>query len=113
MVNRGEIWWADLLEPSGSEPVYARPVLAVQANSFNHSRISTVIVIALSSNTALADAPGNVALSAMQTGLAKDSVANVSQILTLDKQVLRNKSGELNSKLMRQVDQGLHLALDL
>lgn len=113
MVNRGEIWWADLSEPSRSEPGYARPILVVQANSFNHSRISTVIVVALSSNTALADAPGNVALSSSQTGLAKDSVANVSQLLTLDKQSLRDKSGELGSKLLRQVDQGLHLALDL
>jgi mRNA interferase MazF len=113
MVNRGEIWWADLSEPSGSEPGYARPVLVIQANSFNHSKIPTVIVIALSANTALADAPGNVALASGHTGLAKDSVANVSQILTLDKLFLRDKSGELSSKLMRQVDQGLHLALDL
>ena len=112
-MNRGDIWWADLSEPSGSEPGYARPVLVIQANSFNHSRISTVIVLALSSNMALADAPGNVVLSSRQTGLKKDSVANVSQILTLDKQFLRDKSGDLSSKLVRQIDQGLHLVLDL
>ena len=112
-MNRGEIWWADLSKPSGSDPGYARPVLIVQANSFNHSRISTVIVVALSSNAALADAPGNITLSSRQTGLTKDSVANVSQVLTLDKQFLRDKAGKLSSRLMRQVDQGLHLVLDL
>ncbi len=113
MVNRGEIWWVDLTEPSGSAPEYSRPVLVIQANSFNHSRISTVAVVALSSNLKLADAPGNVALTSRQTGLTKDSVANVSQVLTLDKQFLRDKSGELSPKLMRLVDQGLHVALDL
>jgi mRNA interferase MazF len=113
VVNRSEVWWADLSEPNGSDPGYARPVLVVQANSFNHSRISTVIVVALSSNIKLADAPGNVVLSSKQTGLTKNSVANVSQVLTLDKQYLRDKSGEISPKLMRQVDQGLLLALDL
>jgi mRNA interferase MazF len=113
MVNRGEIWWADLGEPSGSAPGFSRPVLVIQANSFNHSRISTVIVIALSSNLKLADAPGNTELTARQTGLSKDSVANVSQVLTLDKQFLRDKSGELSPKFMRLIDQGLHVALDL
>ncbi len=72
-----------------------------------------MIVVALSSNMALADAPGNVVLTSRQTGLSKDSVANVSQILTLDKQFLRDKSSDLSSKLVRQIDQGLHLVLDL
>lgn len=113
MVNRGEVWWADLSEPQGSEPGYGRPVLVVQANSFNHSRISTVVVIALSSNIKLADAPGNIALASKQTGLPKESVANVSQTLTLDKNYLRDKSGALNTKTMRVIDDGLRLVLDL
>jgi len=113
MVNRGEVWWADLSEPRGSEPGYARPVLIAQANSFNHSRISTVIAITLSSNLKLGNAPGNVLLLAKQTGLPKDCVANVSQVITLDKSYLHDKSGELNVKTMRLVDDGLRLVLDL
>ena len=113
MVNRGEVWWANLSEPQGSEPGYGRPVLVVQANSFNHSRISTVVVVALSSNMRLVDAPGNVALMVKQTGLPKESIVNVSQLLTLDKNYLRDKSGELTAKTMRMVDEGIRLALDL
>ena len=113
MVNRGEIWWVDLPEPRSSEPGYARPVAVLQANSFNHSRIPTVIVLALSSNMKLAEAPGNVLLTTKQTGLPKASVANVSQILTLDKAFLRDKVAELSAKTMRLIDDGVRLALDI
>lgn len=113
MVNRGEIWWVDLPEPSASEPGYARPVLVLQANSFNHSRIPTVIVLALSSNMKLSEAPGNVALTTRQTGLPKESVANVSQILTLDKVFLRDKVADVSAKTMRLIDDGIRLVLDI
>lgn len=113
MVNRGEIWWVDLPEPNASEPGYARPVLVLQANPFNHSRIPTVIVLALSSNMRLTEAPGNVVLTTKQTGLPKASVANVSQILTLDKRFLRDKTAEISAKTMKLIDDGIRLALDV
>lgn len=92
---RGEIWWADLPDPRGSEPGYQRPVLIVQNNLFNQSRISTVLVVVITSNLKLAAAPGNVFLPQTETGLLQDSVVNVSQVLTLDKKFLVNKIGSL------------------
>ena len=77
---RGEIWWAALPRPVGSAPGYRRPVLIVQSNDFTHSRMATVIVVILTSNTKLAEAPGNVFLPRNMTSLPKDSVANVSQL---------------------------------
>jgi mRNA interferase MazF len=113
MVSRGEIWWTDLPEPSGSEPGNRHPVLIVQADAFNRSSIATVTAVTLTSNLFSAEAPGNVRLSARKTGLPKDSVANVSQIVTLDKQFLGNKSGKLDRDSLRRVEEGLKLALDL
>ncbi len=84
-IHRGEVWWADRPQPRGSEPGFRRPVLVVQANAFNRSRIQTVIVAAITSNVDLADAPGNLLLPARSSGLRRDSVVNVSQILTLDR----------------------------
>ena len=110
---RGEIWWADLPEPRRSEPGYRRPVLVIQADSFNRSRIQTVIVAVITSNLELADAPGNVLLPARATGLPRDSVANVSQLLTLDRSFLTELAGSLPPRLRRSVDQGLRLALQL
>jgi len=112
-MRRGEIWWASLPSPRGSEPAYSRPVLIVQADSFNVSRISTVIVVALTGNMALADAPGNVILNRKHTDLPKDSVANVSQLLTLDKSFLRERVSRLSASLLRRVEAGLRLALSL
>jgi mRNA interferase MazF len=89
-ILRGEVWWADLPEPRGSEPGYRRPVLVVQADSFNRSRIHTVIIAVLTTNIELAEAPGNVLLPAGSSGLSRDSVVNVSQILTLDRGFLIN-----------------------
>lgn len=91
VIAQGEIWWADLGEPAGSEPGFRRPVLVVQSDAFNRSRIATVVCVPLTSNLRLADAPGNVALDASMTGLPKDSVANVSQIVTLDRSVLTER----------------------
>jgi mRNA interferase MazF len=113
VVNRGEIWWADLPGPQASEPGYSRPVLIVQSDSFNRSRIQTVVVVALTSNLRLAEAPGNIKLSARKTGLPKDSVANVSQILTLDKTFLRDKSGQLDESTIKHVEDGMRLLLGL
>ncbi len=110
---RGEIWWANLPEPVGSEPGYRRPVLIIQDDTFNQSRISTVIVVILTSNIQLAEAPGNVLLPCKATGLRKDSVANVSQILTVDKTFLVERVGSLPKDLLEEVDEGLRAILYL
>lgn len=113
VIHRGEIWWATLPEPLGSEPGYRRPVLIVQSESFNQSRIGTVIAVVLTSNTKLAKAPGNVLLRARATGLPKDSVANVSQVITVDKTFLTELVGFLSARNMQQVEEGLRLVLSL
>ena len=110
---RGEIWWASLPAPSGSEPGYRRPVLIVQDDTFNQSNIGTVIVVAVTSNTRLVAAPGNVLLSSRVSGLPKASVANVSQILTLDKSFLTERIGTLPDHLQEAVDEGLRMVLYL
>jgi mRNA interferase MazF len=112
-IRRGEIWWADLPEPRRSEPGHRRPVLVVQADSFNRSRIQTVVVAIITSNTDLADAPGNVLLRAGLTGLARDSVVNVSQLLTLDRGFLTEQAGALPARLQHAVDKGLRMILQL
>jgi mRNA interferase MazF len=112
-LGRGEIWWAELPEPRGSEPGYRRPVLIVQADSFNRSRIQTVIAAAITSNLDLAQAPGNVLLPASATGLPRDSVVNVSQVLTLDRSFLSDFVSKLSGKLLALVDDGLRLSLGL
>ncbi|MGH9630073.1 MAG: type II toxin-antitoxin system PemK/MazF family toxin [Bryobacteraceae bacterium] len=112
-MQRGEIWWADLPEPRRSEPGYRRPVLVVQADSFNLSRIQTAIVASITSNIELADAPGNVLLPANSAGLGRDSVVNVSQLLTLDRSFLTEHAGTLPARLQRLVNEGLRLVLQL
>ena len=112
-MTRGEIWWADLPEPRGSEPGYRRPVLVIQSNSFNQSGIRTVVVAILTGNLRLADAPGNVLLPAKATGLPRDSVVNVSQLLTLDRSFLTEEIGKLPSHVLADVDAGLRLVLEL
>ena len=110
-MHRGEIWWASLGEPEGSGPGYRRPVLIVQSDEFNRSRINTVIVAVLTSNIALAQAPGNVLIKARHAGLAKDSVINVSQVITVDKQRLTEKVKKVEPSTMAEVDNGLRLVL--
>ena len=112
-MRRGEIWWASLPEPSGSGPGFRRPLLIVSANSFNDSSISTVIAAVITSNPRLADAPGNVRLPAKGTGLAKTSVVNVSQIITVDKSFLTEQVGRLNPRLLTEVNDGLRLVLSI
>jgi mRNA interferase MazF len=112
-VQRGEIWWAALREPFGSEPGFRRPVLIVQDDAFNRSRIQTVIVIAITTNVELAKAPGNVLLPTKVTCLPRESVANVSQLITIDKSFLSERVGSLPLDLQEQVDAGLRLTLYL
>lgn len=110
---RGEIWWATLPNPMGSEPGYRRPVLIVQDDMFTQSRISTVIVVSITSNTQLAEAPGNVLLPSAAKGLMKDSVANVSQLFTVDKTFLAERVGTISERLQEEVDEGLRTILYL
>jgi mRNA interferase MazF len=112
-IRRGQIWWTDLGEPEGSEPGYRHPVLVIQRDEVTDSRIDTVVVCMLTGNTRLARAPGNTLLPKRQTGLRKDSVANASQVLTLNKDELERVAGTLNEKLMQKVDDGLRWFLKL
>ena len=110
---RGDVWWADLPEPTGSAPGLRRPVIILQADAFNRSRIRTVIVVALTTNLRLLDAPGNVLVPGRGVGLPRDSVANVSQIITIDRGMLSERAGRVPAKIMAQVEDGARLVLDL
>ena len=109
----GEVWWASLTTPEGSGPGYRRPVLVVQANPFNESRISTVLVAVITSNVTLAQAPGNVRISKSDSGLSKASVVNVSQILTIDRQLLTERVSQLPGRVVERVNEGLKLVLSI
>jgi mRNA interferase MazF len=113
VVERGQVWWADLDEPSGSEPGFRRPVLIVQDDAFNRSRLRTVIAVVLTSNLRLVEAPGNVLIPAKSAGLPKDSVANVSQVITVDRDFLSEPAGRLRGQLLKDVENGLRLVLGL
>jgi len=113
ILNRGEIWWADLDESRGSSPGFRRPVLIVQSDSFDRSEINTVICAVLTSNTRLAAAPGNILLSSKDSGLPKDSVINISQIVTLDKMDLVQVVGKLRRVIMNDVENSLRIVLDI
>jgi len=113
VIRRGEVWWAGLPEPRGSEPGFRRPVLVVQADEFTASRLATVMVVPLTSNTALAEAPGNVLISPRESGLRRASVANVSQVLTVDKGFLHDRVKALPARRVDDIDAGLRLALGL
>jgi mRNA interferase MazF len=113
VIERGEVWWADLDEPTSSEPGYRRPVLIVQSDAFNRSRLQTTIAVVLTSNLRLIDAPGNVLVPKHQSGLPKDSLANVSQLVTLDRDFLAERAGKLPPRVLVAVDAGLKLVLAL
>lgn len=110
-MQRGEIWWASLATPRGSSPGFRRPILIIQSNDFNRSRINTVVVAVITSNLVLADAPGNVRIPARASGLKKASVVNVSQIITVDKSYLTERVGKLSMNYMKEVDDGLRLVM--
>lgn len=108
---QGELWWADLPEPEGSGPGLRRPVVIVQGDHLNRSRIATAVCVPLTSNVAWAKAPGNVLLSRKATGLSKDSVANVSQILTVDRAYLTERVSKLTPKNLAQILSGIDVEL--
>ena len=115
MIAQGEVWWADLGEPPGSAlgsaPGFRRPVIVVQGDAFNRSRIATVVCVALTSNLHWAEAPGNVVLTAAATGLPKDSVANVCQVVTLDRASLTERIGALPAQKLQLVLAGIDIVL--
>jgi mRNA interferase MazF len=113
VIRRGEVWWASLAEPDGSEPGYRRPVLVVQSNEFNESRIRTVVAVAITTNLRLATAPGNVLCGKGDSGLPRESVINVSQVLTLNKVRLTQRLGKLSTRQMQAVEMGLKSVLGL
>jgi mRNA interferase MazF len=111
VIGQGEVWWADMGDPSGSAPGFRRPVVVVQSDALNRSRIGTVVCVPLTSNLKWADAPGNVLLKAKWTGLPKDSVANVSPIVALDKEQLTERSGKLPRRQLEAVLSGIDVVL--
>ena len=113
VIERGEVWWADLGEPNGSVPGYRRPVVIVQSDAFNRSRLQTVIAVVLMTNLRLLEAPGNVLIPAKSSGLPKDSVANVSQLITIDRDFLLERAGRLHGQPLHDLESGLRLVLGL
>jgi mRNA interferase MazF len=111
VIAQGEVWWADLAEPTGSEPGFRRPVVVVQCDAFNRSRIGTVVCVPLTSNLRWAGVPGNVLLEVDATGLPKDSVANVSQVVALDRGVLVRRVGRLSERALGSVLSGIDVVL--
>lgn len=112
-MKKGDIWWASLDEPIGSEPGYRRPVVIISSNDFNRSQIRTVIVSIITSNLCLADAPGNFKLSKKSTGLDQDSVLNISQLMTLDKTFLAERIGKLSNRQLNFLDESIKLVQSL
>ncbi len=111
VIAQGDVFWADMPEPAGSGPGYRRPVLVLQSDSFNRSRVATIVCVPLTSNVAWADAPGNVLLRKRTTGLSKDSVANVSQIVSLDRSLLTVRAGRISRKQLELVLAGIDVLL--
>jgi len=113
VIKRGQIWWAELPEPIGSGPGYRRPLLIIQSNNFNKSKINTIIAAVITSNIRLSAAPGNILLSTQKSKLPKESVINVSQLITIDKSFLTEKVNTLSNSIMANVDEGVRLVLQL
>jgi mRNA interferase MazF len=111
VIAQGDVCWADLPDPVGSGPGFRRPVLVVQGDAFNRSRVATVVCVPLTSNVKWVEAPGNVLMAARSTGLPKDSVANVSQIVTLDRDLLTERVGRVSKKQLELVFAGLDIVL--
>ncbi|MDX1979499.1 MAG: type II toxin-antitoxin system PemK/MazF family toxin [Bryobacteraceae bacterium] len=111
VVGQGEVWWADLPSPAGSGPGYRRPVVVVQSDHLNRSRLATVVCVPLTSNLKFAEAPGNVLLSARAAGLPKDSVANPTQIVSLDKELLTERVAKLSKNAMASILSGIDIIL--
>jgi len=110
-VAQGEVWWADLPDPSGSGPGFRRPVVVVQGDHLNRSRIATVVCVPLTSNLSWAEAPGSTVLAASASGLPKDSVANASQIVAIDRDILAERVSRLGPKKLQAVLNGIDVVL--
>jgi mRNA interferase MazF len=110
-IAQGDVWWADLPKPAGSGPGFRRPVVVVQGNPLNRSRIATAVCVPLASTITWAGAPGNVLLPAKATGLPKDSVASVSQLIALDRSLLSDRAGRIGSKQLAQILHGIDIVL--
>jgi mRNA interferase MazF len=113
VIERGEVYWVDLGEPEGSRPAFSRPVVVVSDDLFNSSQLATVIAVAIAGSMSLADRPGNVRIPMGEAGLSRDSVVNVTSLVTLNKTDLNEKSGRLRPAIMEQVDHGLREVLGL
>jgi mRNA interferase MazF len=111
VISQGEVWWADLPTPAGSGPGFRRPVVVVQGDALNRSMIATAVSVPLTSNLRWAGAPGNVLLSARITGLPKDSVANVSQVVSLDKEFLTERTGRIPHAKLELILSGIDVVL--
>jgi mRNA interferase MazF len=111
VIAQGDVWWADLDEPIGSAPGFRRPVVVVQSDAFNRSKLGTVVCVAITSNLRWAEAPGNVTLSRNASGLTRNSVANVTHIVTLDRSSLTERVGRLPAKTLGLVLAGIDLVL--
>ena len=111
MIAQGDIWWAELAEPVGSEPGYRRPVVVVQGDALNRSKVQTVVCVPLTSTLRWAEAPGNVVLPSRSTGLPKDSVANTSQIVALDRSLLSERAGRISKRQVQLVHAGIDVVL--
>jgi mRNA interferase MazF len=107
MIEQGDVYWVDLPEPIGAEPGFRHPCVVIQNNAYNFTRLKTVVVCILTSNIRLADMPGNVLLPMQQTGLPRPSVANVTQLLTVDRTILEDKTGTLSSDSIHQIFMGI------
>jgi mRNA interferase MazF len=113
VIQRGEVYWADLGEVQGSRPAKRRPILVIQADTYSNSRLATVVAAVVTSNTNLSTMPGNVFLPTADTGLPRDSVVNVTALITLDKRDLEERVGLVSDRLMTDVDRGLRMVLAL
>jgi mRNA interferase MazF len=111
VIAQGEVWWADLPDPTGSGPGFRRPVVVVQGDAFNRSRIATAVCVPLTSNLRWADAPGNVLLHARSAGLPRDSVANVSQVVAIDRALLSERVGKLSARQLLLILAGIDIVL--
>ena len=111
VITQGDVWWADLGDPAGSAPGYRRPVVVIQGDAFNRSAIKTVVTVPLTSNLRWAEAPGNVRLPSRQTGLSRESVANVSQVVTLDRATLIERTGKIPRAKVDLLLSGLDIVL--
>ena len=109
VIFRGELWWADLPQAIGSEPGFRHPVLIIQINRFNQSRLSTVLAVAVTDNLVLAQMPGNVLIETLTSGLEQASVVNITQVVTIDRQFLLKRIGTLPLNVLQRVEQGLRL----